>query len=231
MRLLAPEHTRVLADIANWADEIRNDPTQQALWKQTRRLHYINFSDGQCRFAAARDCAGAQCVVGGIDKFVAILANHDGSDAQRRQALKFVAHLVGDVHQPLHGGSRNDGGGSDWQVQWEGKGSNLHRVWDSGLLHIRRLDAPRYADRLALEPRLALPPPMAPLNNPVAQWAEESCHATLAPGFYPTVHLLDRHYVDAERPLAERRLREAGERLAQVLNVALSSSTIVRSIR
>jgi hypothetical protein len=221
-RLLAPEHTQSLADIASWPDQIQDDPALATLWKQTRGLHYIDFITGDCNYVPPRDCRDGRCVVAGIEHYVQVLGDRSQSDDARRQALKFVVHFVGDIHQPLHGGSRDDKGGNTFQVQFEGKGSNLHRVWDSGMLYSRGLDWKAYAQMLDASAPINLPPPIAPLDNPYAQWAEESCRITTEPGFYPSTHVLGADYVHAELPVAELRLREAGRRLADVLNLALA---------
>jgi hypothetical protein len=215
-RLLAPEHTRRLADVATWADDMQDDPAQQALWKATRGLHYINFRDRACDYRPPRDCRDGRCVVGGLQHYVALLADRGQSDAVRREALKFVVHFVGDVHQPLHAGYRDDRGGNTYQVQFQGKGSNLHRVWDSGMLHTRGLAWHDYAQRLEARGRSALPSLTA---APFAAWAEQSCR--LSRGIYPDGHTVDAGYVRAQLPLAERRLREAGRRLAALLNRTL----------
>lgn len=218
-RLLAPEHTHQLADIANWADDLRSDPRQDALWKATRSMHYINMHDRRCHYQPPRDCPDGRCVVAALAHYVGVLGDARQSDAVRRQALKFVVHFVGDIHQPLHAGYRDDKGGNDYQVRFQGEGSNLHRVWDSGLLDTRGLDWPAYARRLDARGAVALPAPIAPLDDPYAQWAEESCR--LSRDIYPSGHVIDAAYADAERPLAERRLREAGERLADLLDATL----------
>ena len=220
-RLLAPEHTRSLADIASWADELRGDDSRADLAKATGKLHYINFRADDCVYVPPRDCADGQCVVGGLDRYVAVLADRTQPDAARLEALKFVVHFVGDIHQPLHAGYRDDKGGNEFQVQFQGKGSNLHKVWDSGMLYTRNLEWPAYADLLAAQGAVTLPKPIQPLDNPYAQWAEESCKISKAPGFYPDKHEIDDAYVAVERPVAEERLREAGKRLADVLNKTL----------
>jgi hypothetical protein len=220
-RLLAPEHTRSLAAIASWPDEIRNDPAQQVLWKDTRTLHYINVHDSSCRYMPPRDCRNGQCVVEAIPHYVAILRDRSQPDALRLQALKFVVHFVGDIHQPLHAGYRDDAGGNLYQVQFQGQGTNLHKVWDSGLLGTRGLDWKSYAQRLDAEGAAPLPAPTAPQDAPAAQWAEESCRLTR--DIYPPAHKIDQSYVDAELPVADSRLREAGRRLAEVLNLALQN--------
>lgn len=220
-RLLAPEHTQSLADIANWPDQVQDDPARAALWRQTRSQHYINFHDRHCDYDPPRDCRDGRCVVAGLQYYVAVLGDRRQTDAARREALKFVVHFVADVHQPLHAGYRDDKGGNTFQVQFEGSGSNLHRVWDSGLLSTRGLDWQAYAQALDSAVPIPLPAPVAPLDNPYAQWAEESCRITAEDGFYPPGHRVDAAYVRAELPVAELRLREAGRRLAEVLNLAL----------
>lgn len=221
LRLLAPEHTMRLADIANWSDRIRNDPAQQALWKRTSRLHYINFRSSDCDYVPPRDCRDGDCIVGALAHYVAVLGDRTQSDDVRREALKFVVHFVGDVHQPLHAGYRGDKGGNAYQVQFDGKGTNLHKVWDSGLLLTHAKDWQSYARELDARGPVSLPPAVAPLDNPYAQWAEESCRITARPGFYPSHRRIGQAYVAAELPTAERRLREAGRRLADVLNLDL----------
>ncbi|WP_267222233.1 S1/P1 nuclease [Dyella silvae] len=219
-RLLAPEHTKSLADIASWADEIRNDPAQNALWKQTRALHYVDFTAGDCSYTPPRDCKDGQCVVAGIDHYVQVLGDKTQPDAKRLEALKFVVHFIGDEHQPLHGGSRDDKGGNAYQVQFNDKGTNLHSVWDSGMLKTHGLEWKPYADELEARGPVTLPAPIPPFDNAYAQWAEESC--VVSRDIYPNGHNIDQAYVDKELPVAELRLREAGRRLAEVLNLALS---------
>lgn len=220
-RLLAPEHERTLADVATWADDLRDDPAQKALWQATRALHYVNFRSGDCRYVAPRDCRDGRCVVAAIDHYAAILGDRTRPDAERRQALKFIVHFVGDVHQPLHAGYRDDRGGNRYQVRMDGKGSNLHRVWDSGLLGTRHLRWTAYAQRLADDGPVVLPPGVPGQAAPV-QWAEESCRIVRDDGVYPPGRDIDAAYVKAERPIAERRLKEAGARLAGLLNRLLA---------
>ena len=219
--LLALDHTQSLADIASWPDEIRDDPKQQDLWKQTRPLHYIDFRSADCIYTPPRDCKGGQCVVEAIPHYIEVLGDRSQPDAVRLQALKFVVHFIGDVHQPLHAGYKDDLGGNKYQVQFLGQGMNLHRVWDSGLLSTRNLSWQSYADMLDGEGSVQLPPAIAPFDNAAAQWAEESCR--ISGSIYPDGHKIDQAYIDAQLPVADMRLREAGRRLAEVLNLALQN--------
>lgn len=222
LRLLGAANADGLADVSSWADAIQDDPAERALWQRTRRQHYVDFRGPACEFEPALDCRAGQCVVAGIAHYVAVLADRSQDDAVRAEALKFVVHFVGDVHQPLHAGYRNDRGGNAWQVRFDGRGSNLHRVWDTGLLASRRLAAPAYARLLGGQP--GLPPQAAAVDaGAYVRWAQESCRITTQPGFYPQARRIGAAYVRAERPVAEQRLRVAGQRLAAVLNAALAS--------
>ncbi|EQD35278.1 endonuclease [mine drainage metagenome] len=228
--LLASEHMQSMADIANWADTLRDDPAQAALGKATAPLHYVNMH-GSCDYKPAFDCPDGQCVVAAITHYAAILGNRSLPEAERAQALNFVVHFVGDVNQPLHAGYQQDRGANDYQVQFEGQGSNLHRVWDSGLLSTRHLDALDYTALLQKQGPVTLPAPIAPLDNPPAQWAEESCKVVMNEGVYPQGHVIGQSYIERERPIAERQLRIAGKRLADLLNRVLGDSRTVSTPR
>ncbi len=214
-KLLAVRGARHLADVAVWADDLRDaDPL---LFQRTKRLHFVNFHSHDCIYDPPRDCRDGQCVVAAIGKYSAILANPRNSDAVRAEALAFVVHFVGDVHQPLHAGYRHDAGGNDYQVRWRGHGTNLHRVWDSLMLDSTHLSAARFTRILRAEHA-----PVASGGTPAA-WAEESCRIDRDDGVYPPSRFIDRTYVDRELPVAEQRLRQAGARLAALLNRDLAN--------
>jgi hypothetical protein len=102
-RLLALEPGETLASVSTWADEHRNPQT--AAW------HYVNFPRGDCHYVAARDCPDGSCVVEALNRQIEVLGS-SASDEVRLKALKYVVHFVGDVHQPLHAGYKDDRGGS-----------------------------------------------------------------------------------------------------------------------
>ena len=218
-RLLATERLHSLADVANWADELRErDP---ALGRRSAKWHYVNIGEHDCRYAAARDCPDGDCVVEAIGTQAAILADRTRPDTERLQALKFLVHFVGDVHQPLHAGYARDRGGNTFQVNYRGKGSNLHSLWDGTLLNSRGLGETGYLWRLrAAKP--AGPAPAGPYTpNAPAAWAEQSCAIVRGPGFYPPSARIGEDYIARHRPTAERQLQLAGARLAVLLNASL----------
>lgn len=216
-RLLALEPGATLPGIAAWADELRgSDPD---LGRRSAGWHYVNIGEDDCRYHAESACPGGNCVVGAIEAQAAILADPSRPDPERLQALKFVVHFVGDVHQPLHAGFGHDKGGNTFQVNLDGKGSNLHRVWDSGMLNTRGLHDDEYHARLALLPLVVPDRPALPPAAP--QWAEQSCSIALADGFYPERPRIAADYIERWLPMAEEQLRRAGVELARLLDAAL----------
>lgn len=228
--LLLDEPEPTLGGVAMWADNLRgNDP---ARFKETSRWHYVAMPEGICRFDAARDCPDGECVIGAIEAQTRILADRTQTTQARRDALKFVVHFVGDAHQPLHANNRPDRGGNEFQItlrtviQPEAYAAdryiggimetNLHSIWDYYVLAGARLDRSQYARRLDA---FAWPVRMNPLT-PASAWAGESCRLVNSRSLYPAEHEMDQAYLDAMRPLAEQRIRQAAYRLAHVLNEA-----------
>ena len=218
--LLAVEDHSTLSDIASWADRLReHDPD---LGRRSARWHYVNLArlglpeEQNCQYRAAEHCADGNCVVAAIEEQGRLLADTAASPQQRLQALKFVVHFVGDVHQPMHAGYGHDKGGNDMQIQHAGHGSNLHAFWDSGMLRTRGLDNATYLEQL-----MQLPDPVLAPAQP-ARWAENSCHIAISAGVYPDSHRLGPAYVEQQLPLIEAQLRAGGDHLADLLNTLLA---------
>lgn len=202
-RLLALEPGETLESISTWADEHRNPST--GAW------HYVNFPRDSCTYDALRDCPDGRCVVGAIERNMAVLASND-SDENRLKALKYVVHLVGDVHQPLHAGYLDDKGGNTYQLQAFMRGTNLHALWDSGLIRHLEQDTDTMVQRL-----LHRSLPAASRNGSAVQAAEESCRIVGTAGFYPP-RKVSMDYIEHFTPTMEQRLTLAGARLAGMLN-------------
>ncbi len=242
--LLQGEPDPTLAGVASWPDEMRGtDPDR---FKTTSRWHYVDLDPDNCDYVPPRDCAGDNCVIAQIDAQRKILADTTQPLEARRDALKFLVHFIGDVHQPFHAGSRigpdghDDAGGNKYQISLRTSitpeayarksyvngvmGTNLHAVWDYYELESAVLAPEKYADKLQRDGIPALTP--ATLGTPL-QWAQESCHDVNVHQLYPLTadgkeqHKLGGAYLDAQRPLAEERVRLAAARLAEVLNETL----------
>jgi hypothetical protein len=242
-RLLQGEPEPTLAGVASWADTLRDQDPDRG--KKTSRWHYVNFTPGGCDYQPEHDCPNGDCVIAQIQAQRVILADRTRTPAERRDALKFLVHLVGDVHQPLHAGNRKDKGGNDFQISLRTglapeayardryvdgvMGTNLHAVWDYYILGstdlgrtglaARGTQANRYADRLGTRP---WPPKGTPAGGNPAAWAEESCQLVDSHQLYPPGHRMDEVYLDAQRALAEERVRQAAYRLAALLNATLT---------
>jgi hypothetical protein len=209
--ILALEPGATLASVSNWADQTRDRST--AAW------HYVNLPrDSNCVYVAQRDCPNGNCVVGALTAQVKRLGSSRGQD--QLEALKYVVHLVGDLHQPLHAGYADDRGGNTYQLQAFGRGTNLHALWDTAL--VRDIDPSSSSLAATL---ISRSPSTARLSFAPDQWATESCRIVSRPGFYPESHKLNAGYVQAFEPIAMDRLYLAGARLAATLNSALGAST------
>jgi hypothetical protein len=204
-RLLALEPGETLESLSTWADEHRNPATGP--W------HYVNFPRGNCQYDPERDCPDGKCVVAAIERERAIWASN-ANDKTRLRALKYLVHLVADIHQPLHAGYRDDRGGNQFQLRAFMRGSNLHAVWDSGLL--QQLDLDNQA-LVALLQKVPVPPGRVKLQASMAEAAEESCRLVSTPGFYPADRL-DQAYVQQFSPVMLARLALASRRLAWMLD-------------
>jgi hypothetical protein len=202
-RLLALEPGETLASISTWADEHRNPSS--APW------HYVNFPRGDCIYNEQRDCPDGRCVVAAIKRQLEVLGSA-GTDEKKLNALKYLVHFVGDVHQPLHAGYLDDKGGNQYQLQAFLRGSNLHAVWDSGLIKNMNEESGAMALRLQSVPNGVLAADLEPGHA-----AQESCAIVSQPGFYPE-RLVDVSYILQNTPVVEKRLATAGARLAGILN-------------
>ncbi|XBI95652.1 hypothetical protein VPH35_032065 [Triticum aestivum] len=116
-----------LAKVCSWADN------QRFRYRWSSPLHFAD-TPKDCKFSYARDCHDTKgnkdaCVVGAINNYTAALQD-PSSPYDRTESLMFLAHFVGDVHQPLHCGHVEDLGGNTILVRWYRRKSNLHHVWD-----------------------------------------------------------------------------------------------------
>ena len=202
--ILAAEPGATLVSISNWADQTRSSVT--APW------HYVNLPrDSDCVYSPPRDCPTGACVVNALRSQAERLSTAASRDTQLA-ALKYIVHLVGDIHQPLHAAFADDRGGNSYQLQAFGRGTNLHSVWDTAL--IAHIDTRAAGLASAVQ---SLPRPDASVAFAPEDWAMESCRIASQPGFYPD-RRLDQAYLDVYEPVATTRLLLAALRLAALLN-------------
>jgi hypothetical protein len=115
VRYLIPWHWNGdMSAMAAWGDDIlypNTNPTGYDNWQWSRPLHYINTPDWNCNYQVERDCIDDLCIDGAIRNYTKRLQT-DLDDVQHKEALYFLIHYVGDIHQPLHVGFKNDYGGN-----------------------------------------------------------------------------------------------------------------------
>ncbi len=220
-----PSGRTTLASVASWADEIKTTPLgkEAASW----HFHESTICDG-----ATLPCVGGACVDEKIAQMLEALMASETGALQKNEALKWVVHLVGDIHQPLHVGGNADRGGNFVKValaQSESTvlgGLNLHSVWDNQLAQ-QVLADPDMAPKLKNVP---LPAGFVPGN--AAQWMAEgkelarsivysySGFACGAPLPVDAV-VLSSEYQNAAKAIILNQLMKGGWRLSAVLNEAL----------
>jgi hypothetical protein len=200
-----------LASVASWADAIKQD--QQ--WVHTKPWHFVNIPDGEDYTQAARDPEGN--VVTAISDMVKVLKNPSSSTADKQNALKFLVHLVGDIHQPLHAGRTTDRGGNDIKVMFQGRETNLHAIWDSGIIDTAKMDFATYARTLQTQ-KLGYDIPEFSFSQVLT---EDIALRKALYNFKTNSNgevQLDQAYVSANLAALNSRLLVGGMRLAQLLN-------------
>lgn len=204
-----------LHEVAVWADSIR--PTRP----ETGPFHYINVPVDSAFTDWRRYCPLTGCILEALERYRGILADRSQPRAERSEALRWVVHLVGDLHQPLHVGERGDRGGNDVPVLWEGFRTNLHSVWDGRILGSAGLDEEAHWERLHAQLADA---DSAWSGGGPAEWAAES-HAISRDHVYRVPGDLDvsSGYARENLPRAEQRLLQAGLRLGRLLEDALGA--------
>ena len=126
--LLGPNVGAAMETASTWADEIRD----QRPW--TKPWHYVDIELSQGGYEAARNCPGGDCVVAQILKDERIVADRRLQQPVRAEALRFLIHFVGDLHQPLHCADHHDRGGNSVSVKLGAEEMNLHAVWDTAVV-------------------------------------------------------------------------------------------------
>ena len=218
--LLHPGDT--LPDVAGWADHEGHDVVpKSAPW------HYINVPIGDAKFDP-KLIRNENNVVVQIAHFRKVVADKSKPKQDRQRALLFLVHFVEDVHQPLHVGDHDDHGGNDTQVQFFNEGSNLHRVWDSDLIHKVGGNDRAWVDRIgrAITPETV----KAWSKGGVNDWADESLQVAKlaykdsdkATRFMNTGVTLGDAYVKRAEPLLLEQMARASVRLANELNEAFA---------
>ncbi|WP_428818806.1 S1/P1 nuclease [Microbulbifer sp. MCCC 1A16149] len=205
-----------LAEASTWADRVRRE--EQYKWSAP--LHYINLPHEWHGYVEARDCPPAGCIVKALEKYEETLSNPRATQDERAQALLFVIHFVGDLHQPMHTGLRDDRGGNDIEVRFFGFPTNLHALWDvylpAGFVEDWKNYAHQQQGNITDIQRTAWQ------SSDKLIWTEESHHLAHNNAYTDKANLGEDYYQN-NRKVVEQRLQQGGVRLAGLLNRALGT--------
>lgn len=205
---------KTLTKVSVKADIIKFFPK----WNHTKPWHYINISEGEEFSSVEHDHDGD--VVTSIKQMISILKDQKSTLIDKRQALIFLVHFVGDIHQPLHVGREEDRGGNLLKLLFEGKKTNLHVLWDKGLLSKITMNYKKYADHLeTLSPKVMIEEFTEFPFETVVQECTTAHKAIYDFQKNPKGPIeLDMEYFTRNNELMDVQLLKAGKRLATLLN-------------
>jgi hypothetical protein len=200
-----------LAEASTYADEMRSNPIE--FWKKTANpWHYVNVFDGKTYSDIAPPPEGN--AVTALEMFAKQLKSTQTSFAEKQLALRFIVHIIGDLHQPFHAGNGLDKGGNDVKLKFFWEDSNLHRVWDSGLIDRQKLSYTEWTKILSRKISEQQANQWMKIDPKV--WIAES--AKIRASVYPENDKLSWDYQYQNLPIVKQRLQMGGVRIAAYLN-------------
>jgi hypothetical protein len=220
-QLLGGDAASAMADVSTWADKIRRDRPETGPW------HYVDIEITSAGYDAARDCPNDACVVAQVQRDAAIVGDRTLAQPVRAEALNFLIHFVGDMHQPLHAGDNHDRGGNEVRVVLNGERKNLHSVWDTAVVEALGDNPGTVA--AALERQITAAEKRQWSQGSVVDWANQSFQIAKA-RIYPALPgtggtdapvILPPDYAQREADVTRTQLERAGIRLATLLNKVL----------
>ena len=198
-----------MADVSTWADENRS--------KTTAPWHFLNLPLGLSHEQFVQTVAQSDNnVYTAILKAEASLQDKTLGPDEKNKALKYLIHLVGDAHQPMHISRKEDKGGNTIQVRFDNQGTNLHSLWDSKLIDHEGLSQ----DDIAKNYDVATP-------AEIKQWQSDSPMEWIWESYQISSRLyvevkpgqnIDETYYQKYIPVIRQRIDQAGIRLADELN-------------
>jgi hypothetical protein len=198
-----------LSMAANWMDFIKSDPR----WDHAGPWHYATIPNGMTYAQAGTPAEGD--AIATIERLIYELQTKQFTDEDEIVALRFLIHLIGDLHQPLHTGNGEDRGGNDVKLKWFWQNSNLHRVWDSGIIDGEQLSYSEWVNEINFATNAEI---TAWQHASTEEWAYESMTYRQQIYNLPEDKSINYRYVYDNIDVVRHRLLQAGIRLAGVLN-------------
>jgi hypothetical protein len=211
-----------LRESSLWPDKIKSE----AAWFHSKPFHFTSVEDGQAYYDSLKNLRPDEVAEG--DAIRALLKSEDvlrsakASKSEKVMALKFLVHLVSDIHQPLHTGRPIDYGGNSIKLDWFGKSASLHSVWDYGILDafLQTMTSPDLLEDAPTYVKLMQVPStkktLTWTKGNYLEWHNESQALRLAA--YDLVDLENSAAVAKFRTVVDERIHKSGLRLAFILN-------------
>lgn len=232
-KLLPESAENDLSSFCSWADRVR------FRYHWSAPLHYIDTPDDLCTYQYTRDCKDAdgikdRCVAGAVNNYTTQLLDYGNSDTQYNltEALLFLSHFLGDIHQPLHVGFTSDRGANTIDVHWYRRKTVLHHVWDDNIIETaeeRFYDSDVQGLVEAIQTNIT-----KEWADQVKTWENCSGNKTACPDIYASEGIkaacawaykgvsedsvLEDAYFQSRLPIVYQRLAQGGVRLAATLN-------------
>ncbi len=207
-----------LAEASTWPDFMRS--SDAPFWRQSSPLHYVTVPPHKHYHEVGAPPQGD--AITGLKQFTKTLQSNTASREDKATALRFVIHIIGDLHQPLHAGNGTDRGGNDFKVSYFSEPSNLHRVWDTQMIESQNLSYTEYTQFLNRRINNALIQEYTSTNPEV--WIEES--TAIRDTIYPENDKLYYEYPYKHIDTVNERLIQAGIRIAAYLNQVLREQDV-----
>lgn len=198
-----------MAIASTWMDEIKSVPA----YDHTHDWHWVTIPDGMTYKETEKNPNGD--IINTIRTIIEELKSDSLNKKEEAENLKMLIHLIGDIHQPLHVGTGEDRGGNQVEVRWFWSNSNLHRVWDSGMIEESQLSYTELAESVNHPTKEEI---QEWQNSDVLDWAKESIELRNEVYDLPSTNDINYEYMYHKYPIVEKRLLQAGVRLAGVLN-------------
>ncbi|XP_022734633.1 endonuclease 2-like [Durio zibethinus] len=223
-----------LGSVCSWADQVK------FRYRWSPALHFLDTPD-TCTYQYKRDCKDedgeiGRCVAGAINNYTSQLLSYNSASGEAEynltEALLFLSHFMGDIHQPLHVGFASDKGGNTIDVRWYTRKEVLHHVWDSNIIETaeeRFYDSNVDAMVDAIQQNIS-----TEWADQVKRWESCSLNRTACPDIFAyegikmacdwaykgvkEESVLEDDYFLSRLPIVNWRLAQGGVRLAVTLN-------------
>jgi hypothetical protein len=218
----------VMAEVANWADAIRDSGGRL---EETYYWHVVEIPPDGVRYDRTRDCKNDKCIVEKIKEFAHVLGDRTVARPLRVEALQFLIHFLGDIHQPLHAFAPFNHPRGAW-VRIGETTDKIHLWWDNEFVDELGFDSSELANRLTAQ--ITVDDRKKWERGTSEDWANESFqithdfaarHALLGVRWDAVSEdkpiILPISVLNEVKPIIAQRLKMAGVRLAWLLNQAL----------